>query len=284
MRLHALAERRGGGRLHGFVYLVHPGPSLLVTVVFIAAAALARRSAPSALLTLQLVLLMLPAQFAIGAVNDVADVREDAVHKPWKPMVRGSVSRRAAVVASVVFIVVSLGAAALLGAAVLVLTAAGIAGGLAHDLWLRKTPLSVLPWWIGLLMLPVTAFAVSGRLSAALLPLVPLTLLIATALHLANALPDIGGDRSAGRRSMPVLLGATSSRCCSALTLMVACFTALTIWQPAAGRTVLLVVSAVLAGVIAVLTLLPGVTRPFPVLAPPAALLAVGWIAGAASP
>src|SRR5258708_33109789 len=78
-----------GGRAKAALFLLHPGPSLLVTAVTVGAAAIALRGAPSWSLALRLVLLMLPAQFAIGVVNDLADVGADRSAKPHKPRVLG---------------------------------------------------------------------------------------------------------------------------------------------------------------------------------------------------
>ena len=83
-------ERKPGGAIRSLIFMAHPGPSLLVTVVLVAIAGLAGRRVPDAIVVLQLVGAMLPVQFCIGVVNDVADLQADAVAKPYKPLVRGS--------------------------------------------------------------------------------------------------------------------------------------------------------------------------------------------------
>src|SRR5579884_2736997 len=106
--LRLLDERDpAGGPAKATLFLVHPGPSLLVTAVTVGAAAIALRGAPSWSLALRLVLLMLPAQFAIGAVNDLADVRADRDAKPHKPLVRGAIRPAAARVAAVALVATS---------------------------------------------------------------------------------------------------------------------------------------------------------------------------------
>ncbi|HKR98954.1 MAG TPA: hypothetical protein VJU79_05510, partial [Candidatus Dormibacteraeota bacterium] len=77
-----LDERRPGGRLRGLLFLLHPGPSLLVTATFVAIACLAVRGVPGWLRVVQLVGVMLPIQFSIGVSNDVCDLPIDAATKP----------------------------------------------------------------------------------------------------------------------------------------------------------------------------------------------------------
>src|SRR5436309_69252 len=91
-------ERVPGGSVKGWLFLVHPGPSLLVTATFVAVAALAARSAPSPLRVAQLAAAMLCVQFAIGIANDLADVAPDSLSKPYKPLARVVVPRPAAAI------------------------------------------------------------------------------------------------------------------------------------------------------------------------------------------
>jgi 4-hydroxybenzoate polyprenyltransferase len=273
------AERIPGGRAKALIFLLHPGPSLLVTATFVAIAGLAARSAPSPLRALQLVGVMLPIQFAIGVMNDVADVGSDAADKPYKPIVRGMVSRRAAAVAGAVFAAAGLLIAASVNPATLGLAVGGFGAGLAYDLGLRRTPLSWLPWWGGIALLPLAGYAAAGALSPRLLVLLPLALLVALGLHCANAVPDIEGDRRAGRRSLPVLLGAGPSRWVMIGALALAAALALSLvgvlgqagaWLPAG------------AGVLGIALLIVGFrrpARPFPPLAVATAVFAVAWLA-----
>src|SRR5439155_1721534 len=89
-------ERVPGGSAKGWLFLVHPGPSLLVTATFVAVAGVAGRSAPSPLRAAQLAGAMLGVQFAIGIANDLADAAPDAVSKPFKPLARKVVPPRPA--------------------------------------------------------------------------------------------------------------------------------------------------------------------------------------------
>src|SRR5260221_13808394 len=143
-----------GGRAKAAVFLLHPGPSLLVTAVRVGAVAIALRGAPSPALALGVVLLMLPAQFAIGIVNDVFGVSADRGGKSYKPLVRGAVSPRTAGIAAALLIACSVASAASLGGAVLGATLAGLGAGLAYDAGLKRGRASLLPWWGGFSLPP----------------------------------------------------------------------------------------------------------------------------------
>jgi 4-hydroxybenzoate polyprenyltransferase len=254
-----------GGRAKAWLFLLHPGPSLLVTAVTVGAAGIALRGAPSWSLALRLVLLMLPAQFAIGVVNDLADASADREAKPHKPLVRGVLRPRIA--------------AAL--AAVLLATLAGLGAGLAYDLGLKRGRLSLLPWWVGFTALPVCAFAAAGRLPRALWWCVPLTAFLALGLHCANVLPDLEDDRRGGVVSLPVLLGMRRARAVALGGLVASAALTAALAVPLRQSIAILAVAwGVVAVCVAAAALVPGAARaPFPLLALGSAALAVGWLA-----
>ena len=269
-----------GGRAKAALFLTHPGPSLLVTAVTVGAAAIALRGAPGWSLALRLVLLMLPAQLCIGVANDLADMRADRAAKPHKPLVRGAVPFLPAAMGAAVLAAVSLAAAASLGAGVLLATLVGLGAGLSYDFGLKRGRLSLLPWWLGFVALPFCAFAAAGRVPRSLWWCLPLAALLALALHCANVLPDIEGDRRAGVVSVPVLLGARRAFvvavagvvACAALTAVLA----VPLHQSLAVLGVAWAVVAACAG--AAFTA-PLRRAPFPVLAMAAAALAICWLA-----
>jgi 4-hydroxybenzoate polyprenyltransferase len=196
-----------GGRAKAALFLLHPGPSVLVTMVTIAAAGLAVQRVPPLDVAIRLLLVMLPAQFAIGATNDLFDRPADGAAKPYKPLVRGVVSARFAIALTAIGIVISLAAAASLGRLALIVTVAGLSAGLAYDAGAKRSAWSWLTWWAGIAAVPVGAYAAVGRTPGALWWLVPLAGFLAIGLHFANALPDLEGDAAAGIRSLPVRLG-----------------------------------------------------------------------------
>ena len=272
-------ERRPGGTIRSLIFLGHPGPSLLVAGVLVAIAGLAGHGLPEGTRVLQLVGAMLPVQLCIGVINDVVDLPADAVAKPHKPLVRGVVKRSTAIGIGVVLGAIGLGIAATINAATLGLDALALAAGLAYDLGLRRTPLSWVPWWGGMAVLPLEGYASVGSIPSRLLVLLPLSGLIAISLHFANALPDINHDRLAGRRSLPVLVGAERSRSAGPLVLAAAGVLALLIAGPLGQAGVVLFsgVGVLAIGVVAVVaTRSP---RPFPILALTTAVFAIAWLA-----
>jgi 4-hydroxybenzoate polyprenyltransferase len=282
-RLLRLLDERdaAGGRAKAALFLLHPGPSLLVTAVTVGAAAIALRAAPPPSLALRLALLMLPAQLAIGAANDLADARADRVAKPHKPLARDAVSVGFAWAVVAVCVVISLGTAATFGPPVLGATAVGLGAGLAYDAGLKRGPLSWLPWWVAFTALPICADTAAGRFTRTLWWTVPLTAVLALSLHCANALPDLAGDRATGTTSLPARLGERRTRTIAVSGMLVtAALTAALArplhqsgpWLPIAWACV--AVSAFAA------TTVPAVRRaPFPALALAAAALAIAWLA-----
>jgi geranylgeranylglycerol-phosphate geranylgeranyltransferase len=284
-RWRVLDERSDvGGRAKAWLFLTHPGPSLLVTALVVAAAALLTRQAPSVRIAAGLVLAMLPCQLAIGALNDWADVALDSVAKPYKPIPRGLVRRGGALAFAIVGFTVSVGAAAWLGPGVLGVDALGVTAGVSYDLALKRTPFAVLAWWPGFLVVPLIAMVATGKLQGAAAA-VPLTGLLAVAVQIANGLPDIEGDRLGGANTLPAHLGVTRSRWLMGLALGVAAVYVAALRGPL-GQSALALAGAGLLAVAALIPLLPrGAPRlAFPLLAVLAAGGTVSWLAALPTP
>jgi 4-hydroxybenzoate polyprenyltransferase len=268
-----------GGRAKAWLFLTHPGPSLLVTAVVVAAAGLLTRQLPSPRTAVGLTLVMLPAQLAIGALNDWADASSDRDAKPFKPVARGAVSRRAAMAVALGGFAVSLGTAAWLGRDVLAVDGLGVAAGIVYDLALQRTPAAVLTWWAGLAAVPLLAMVVTGRLRGAA-ESVLLAALLALALQLANGLPDSEGDRRSGARTMASALGAPASRAAISAALAAAALYTVVV-RGLLGQSSLALLAAGLLAAGAVVPALPRTAQrlTFPLLAVVAAAAAISWLA-----
>ena len=267
-----------GGRAKAALFLLHPGPSLLVTVVVLAAAGLAQRSTPSAGSLLRIALIVLPAQLAAGAANDLADVEADRAAKPHKPLVRGAVPVRFAAAVVILGSLTCLASAAGLGWAGFGIAVLGLGAGLAYDAGLKRHVTSWLPWWAGFVAVPLGGYAGVHRLSAPLLWTVALAGLLSLSLVCANALPDLDGDRAAGVRSLPVRLGEARSRTVMLLTLPAAAVLLVVLARPLGQGVVGPTVAAgvlLAAAAIAARRTVP----PFVVLAPATAVACVAWLA-----
>ena len=272
-------ERVSGGRTKGYIYLLHPGPSILVTATFVAVAGIAMRAMPSPLRALQLAAVMLPLQFAIGITNDIADHSGDAVSKPYKPIPRGLVGVQVASALSIVLIATGVVVAATINWATFALAVAGSGAGLVYNAGLKRTSMPWIAWWAGFVALPAAAFAAANALSTRVLWIVPFSGLLALGLYLANAAPDVEGDRGARGRSLAVRLGARRGRQLAVAAIGTAGVLAIAVawiawpiswWLPAGGGLLL----AALVFVTATRS-----TRPFPVLAAGSAVFAIAWLA-----
>ncbi|MEO8897728.1 MAG: UbiA family prenyltransferase [Candidatus Dormibacter sp.] len=268
-----------GGRVKAWLFLTHPGPSLLVTAVTVAAAGLLIRRMPSERTALGLVLVMLPSQLAIGTLNDWADAASDRVSKPFKPIARGLVRRRDAALLGVLLLAVSLSTAAWLGTDVLLVSLLGAAAGVSYDLALKRTPLAVVAWWAGFTTVPLLAMVITGRLRGGV-EAVLLAGLLATALLVANGVVDIEGDRLAGEHTLPVVIGVRPSQRLISAAMLAACVGVLALMAPL-GQGGLAFAAAALFGAGAGVGLLPARARAlsFPVLAVCVAAATVSWLA-----
>jgi 4-hydroxybenzoate polyprenyltransferase len=271
-------ERSPGGRLRSLVFLGHPGPSLLVTLVFVAIAGLAGRGVPNAVRVLQLVGTMLPIQLCIGVINDVVDLPADAIAQPYKPLARGMLGRSTAAWVGAVLGAIGLGVAASINLATLGLATAALGAGLAYDLGLRRTVLSWVPWWGGMAVLPLAAYASAGSIPSRLLVLIPLSALLAVGLHLANAQPDVDADRRAGVRSLPVVMGTGAVRFAGPAALAFAAILALALALPLGQAGPLLIAGTAALGCGVVVVAVTRSPRPFPILAAASAVFAVAWL------
>jgi 4-hydroxybenzoate polyprenyltransferase len=109
--------------------------------------------------------------------------------------------------ASVLAALGSFALGAVLGPEPLVLLVAGTGAGLAYDLFLKNTGLSWLPFVIAFAVLPPYVWSALDVFRDDFLWLYFVASPLTLAVHVANTLPDIESDASAGRRSVAVALG-----------------------------------------------------------------------------
>jgi 4-hydroxybenzoate polyprenyltransferase len=189
------------------VELLHPIPSLLTTLAAIGFAWIFGIG-PGDRRFWWIAAIMLLAQFSISALNEWADADLDRRAGRLRPIPLGLVSPGTALALAVVCAVAAflLCVLADLGPLALLLVGVGIACGWAYDLWLKASPLSFVPLAIAFPLMPFWIGAIAGR------PLTSLLILfggspLATAIHLADAIPDRDSDRAAGLRTLAVALG-----------------------------------------------------------------------------
>jgi 4-hydroxybenzoate polyprenyltransferase len=202
--------------------LLHPIPSLLTTLAAIGFAGIFGIG-PSDRRFWWIAVVMLLVQFSISALNEWADADVDRRAGRQRPIPLGLVSPSAALSVAVVCAVGAFLLCVLsdLGPFALLLVGVGTACGWAYDLWLKASPLSFLPFAIAFPLMPFWIGVLAGR------PLSSLGILflggspLATAIHLADAIPDRDRDRAAGLNTLAVALGRPSAELAAVGLLLV---------------------------------------------------------------
>ena len=191
--------------LRGFALACHLGPTLVVTTVTTAIAAGAGRSAPGCVAVAAAVL---SGQLSVGWLNDGLDAERDrATGRTDKPVVRAEVSERALLRAAPAALAACAALSLLSGWRAAIAHLIAVACAWAYDLGLKSSVVSVLTYAAAFALLP--AFVTLG-LHGHPWPRwwAPAAgALLGAGAHLANALPDLEGDRATGVRGLPQRIG-----------------------------------------------------------------------------
>jgi len=190
----------------------HPAPSAAVVALSAALGAilLTQAGRPLDARWLATTAAVLGSQVFVGTTNDLVDrARDQATARPDKPLATGSLSPETAVWIASGGLALQLAASLQLGMTATLLGLAAVASALVYNLWLSRTPLSVLPYLVSFgLLAPWVAAGVGVPLDrVAIAPL--LVAPFAAAAHLANALRDFDTDAQLGSRNLAQLLGRT---------------------------------------------------------------------------
>ena len=189
------------------IQLFHPVPSLATVAVALLFLPLVAGGLPplreGALLAICLTL----QQFAISAHNDWCDRDLDAIAKPSRPIPAGQIAPGVVVRCALILAAVSLALAAPLGWDEVVLVALALVSGFAYNARLKRTAFSWLPFSIAFPLIPLFAAAAIDvwptwwpAVAIAAQPLI-------VAIHLADSIPDIKADSTAGARGLASRLG-----------------------------------------------------------------------------
>ncbi|MGE3799263.1 MAG: UbiA family prenyltransferase [Thermomicrobiales bacterium] len=158
-----------------------------------------------------LLLAMLGGQIVVGVVNEIVDAPIDARVKPDKPLPAGLVSTRGAAGMGLAGFLLMAIAGAALGWKSLALLTLGTGIGVAYSLWFKGTQLAWLPYLVALPLLPVWVAVSFGAFETELLALYVIGIPATFAIHLAQSVPDVEADRSAGLRMISTRLGERGS-------------------------------------------------------------------------
>jgi 4-hydroxybenzoate polyprenyltransferase len=187
--------------------LIHPFPTVMVVATSLLLVLVAHGGNPGLLFLVRAGATVALSQVAVGALNEIVDLERDRVAQPEKPLPSGLVSKHVALCMVFLPLVAIIPLAGSFGVTSLILVGAGTAGGLAYDLWLKPTPISILGYLIGFLCLLTWIWHIAGGFSPAFLLVYPVGTLALLAAHLGQSYPDIEGDRSLGQRGLAAVLG-----------------------------------------------------------------------------
>ena len=196
----------------------HPGPAFAVTIVTVV---LSIGVGLSPLSTTLLGLAMLAGQFSVGLSNDWIDAQRDRdAGRTDKPVAIGAISVPAVRASAFITAIVALALTVPFGPWPLIAHTVFIVSAWSYNVWLKKTPLSVLPYIVSFGLLPalvtlcLPASAAWWALGAGAL--------LGVAAHVANVLPDMETDAATGVRGLPHRLGARGSGIVIAVSLAAA--------------------------------------------------------------
>ncbi|WP_244210821.1 UbiA family prenyltransferase [Amycolatopsis kentuckyensis] len=168
----------------------------------------------------------LAATWAIYLMNGIADVVEDRVNGSTRPIARGSLPVTSATVTCFVLSVGALGCCVLVSFRMVVLVVLMLAVGWAYSLGPYPLKMTVPGFLVsvtalGLLTYSAGGCAAGGDGAASLLPFGLVMSLWMSLVGWTKDLSDVEGDRVAGRRTLPVLLGERRARTVMAIAVTV---------------------------------------------------------------
>jgi 4-hydroxybenzoate polyprenyltransferase len=187
--------------------LTHPGPVAFFIFVVALFALRITWPQPAWSVILPLVAAHAAMQFSISMINDYCDRALDAASKPGKPIVRGLVMPREALIVGIVMGVLMVVLLLPLPPLALVVSLCYLALGQAYNLGLKSTVWSGCIFALMTALIPLYIFAGVGRTSSLAFWFVLVGFLLGVALNVANSLPDLEGDAAGGARTLAVVLG-----------------------------------------------------------------------------
>lgn len=146
-------------------------------------------------------------QLSIALHNNWCDREADAQAKPWRWVPRGVLPARQALLGAVLLLAGGIALAATLGPPVAALVSLGTLCGWIYNAWLKRTAWSWAPFAVALPTLAVCSLAVARRLDGVPYVLYVIGAPLVLAIHLADSIGDIAGDRRTGSRGLAVRLG-----------------------------------------------------------------------------
>lgn len=196
------------------VRLIHPAPSAAVILLSAALGAILRAQTGRELDAswAWTVAAVAGSQVFVGATNDLVDrARDAAAGRVSKPLAGGELSPGVAVWIASGGLGLQLAASLQVGTAAAVFGLVAVLSAGVYNLWLSRTPWSVVPYLVSFGVLPLWIATGVGvpieRVAVAPLLVAP----FAAAAHLANVLRDFEADAALGSRNLAQVLGRRSA-------------------------------------------------------------------------
>ncbi len=215
-------KRTPGDIVCGFFWLCHPVPVLFHTIAVTIFVLLAAWPVLAWRTMLVVIAAHAAMQLSIAVLNDYCDRRLDAVSKRDKPIVRGLVTAREALLLGLALMVVMLLLLLLLNPLALFISLLYFAFALSYNLGLKATPFSGVVFALAIPLIPVYAFVGVGHIVSFIFWLIPVAALLGIALNLANSLPDIEDDAAHQTRTLAVVLGVRGTYIACPLLILLA--------------------------------------------------------------
>lgn len=200
-------RKRAIRALAGFFFIIHPFPVFMNATAAIAFLLVASPNI-DAWTILGLFLSVTAVHAAIGSLNDYCDFELDSKTKPDKPLVKGLLPLRHALIFALLSALLGLGISAALNLSALLFALAVLSAGTWYDLALKRTVFSWLPYTVFIPSLPLWSYAAVGRYQPVLLLSYIVGAPLSVGLNLTNTLPDLDGDTQFGVRGLAHRLGA----------------------------------------------------------------------------
>ena len=197
--------------LVGLWQLAHVEPIILILIVVTLFAVRAAWPSPPWTIILLLLAGQAAMQFSIGILNDYCDRRLDALGGKNKPIVRGLIRPREALLTGLLMIVVMFVILWPLNRIALLAALGYLFLGQIYNLGLKSTPWSGILFALAMPLLPLYAFAGVGRIPSMVIWFIPIGAVLGVALNLANSLPDVEEDAAGGAQTLAVTLGVKRS-------------------------------------------------------------------------
>lgn len=199
------------GSLRSLLQLFHPIPVLL-TIVAAAAFAIVGGPGigPGGVLP-RIIITVALSQIAIAVFNDICDRESDRVARPQRAVAGGVVGVGWAYFLTVVTSAGSLAAALSFGRPSAALVGLGLASGLMYSALFKGTIMSWLPFAVAFPLLPYWEFFVLRNGTPMLWATWAVGAPVAVAIHIADSLPDLEGDRRSGSQGLVTHLGTAIS-------------------------------------------------------------------------